>query len=604
MVRKILALGPTNPVAVRLVQNGSRRKRHFYIRAGYLAALIVVLMWSLVATTEAGDLSYRDLAAAGARSFTWVAYLQVLLICLLAPVFMAGAIAQESNPKTWDILLTTPLSPLQIVSGNLFGRLFFVLALLAASLPLFSLTQYFGGVPGSSILASYAISACAAVVVGAIAVALSVSRVVGRRAVFAFYVAVVSYLAVTIAIDVWIRRATSPGVTPMTAINPFLAMFAVFNPANYPRGGPEASWFLRSPVMAWCVLSLSLSFVLTFLSALTVRGGGLANMITPAGGVPLHRRILGLGSGEHRPPRPVWTNPIAWREAAARNATLGRILARWSFIALGGLFAVGLIGAYHFQRIEGETFRFIMLVAVWTELAVVTLVAINMSATAVTREREDGTLDLLLTTPITPEMYLSGKLRGMVAYLLPMAAVPVGTLAMAGVYVGFGGFGRDGGAVVGETINQQPVEVPVVLPEALFAAPVAVLPFIAFCVMIGLHWSVKSRGTLSAVISTFGVVAAIAGMAGLCGWKSGTDFEALGPAFAGMSPATVVYALIDPAHALEATAQGESSLLSARVSLLVGVVIGALVHLGLVYALHSAMSRGFDMTVRRLAGLR
>src|SRR5690606_5127536 len=153
--------------------------------------------------------------------------MQIALICVLAPVFMAGAIAQEADPKTWDILLTTPLSATQIVLGNLFGRLFFILALLVSSLPLFALTQYFGGVPGSSIFLSYLIAACARVLVGTIALALSVGRLVGRRAVFAFYVAVISYLAVTWAID-----AISGGgsVTWMTAVNPFLALRALLSP--------------------------------------------------------------------------------------------------------------------------------------------------------------------------------------------------------------------------------------------------------------------------------------------------------------------------------------------------------------------------------------
>src|SRR5262249_43282368 len=146
-LRWLLRLGPTNPITVRLVQNGSRRTKHFYIRAAYLAVLIVVLLWSLLLETKAGSLSYRDLANAGAKSFTYIAYLQIGLICLLAPVFMAGAIAQESDPRTWDIQLTTPLTAIEIVLGNLFGRLFFILALLMASLPLFAITQYFGGVP-------------------------------------------------------------------------------------------------------------------------------------------------------------------------------------------------------------------------------------------------------------------------------------------------------------------------------------------------------------------------------------------------------------------------------------------------------------------------
>src|ERR1044071_6509394 len=150
-VNWLLRLLPTNPICMRLVQGGSRRMRHLYIRMGYLAAMIAVLLLVLMSEVGSGSLSLRNLANGGATMFQWVSYLQVGLICILTPVFMAGAIAQEANPQTWDILLTTPLNSLQIVLGNLFGRLFFVLALLFSSLPLFAVTQYFGGVTGASI---------------------------------------------------------------------------------------------------------------------------------------------------------------------------------------------------------------------------------------------------------------------------------------------------------------------------------------------------------------------------------------------------------------------------------------------------------------------
>jgi len=240
-LRWLLTLGPTNPVAVRIVQNGSRRTRHLYVRAGYLAVLVLVLLWSLL-TIGAGSLDYRVLASQAAASFTYVAYLQIALITILTPVFMAGAIAQEAGPRTWDVLLSTPLSGGQIVLGNLFGRLFFVLSLLFCSLPLFALTQFFGGVPGGAIFAGYAISACAALFVGAVAVALATSRIAGRRAVFAFYVSVVSYVALTAAVDAGLRSgglgaAGGSGVTWMTAMNPFLAMRSLLEPNGYPRAG-------------------------------------------------------------------------------------------------------------------------------------------------------------------------------------------------------------------------------------------------------------------------------------------------------------------------------------------------------------------------------
>jgi len=213
-------------------------------------------------------------------------------------VFMASAIAQEANPKTWDILLTTPLSTAQIVLGNLLGRLFFVLSLLFASLPLFAITQYFGGVPGRAILASYAVAGCAALLVGAIAVSLSVSRLAGRRAVFAFYIAVVSYLGLTAALDAWLRLAGmgvgGAGVTSMTALNPFLALRALLNPSSYPVAAPGTfvgpkAWLLEHPVWTFCLGSVVISGLLIAASSLTVRLGGLAWIGSGDGGTP--RRV-------------------------------------------------------------------------------------------------------------------------------------------------------------------------------------------------------------------------------------------------------------------------------------------------------------------------
>lgn len=614
VLRWLLRLGPTNPIAVRLVQNGSRRVKHMYIRSAYLAVLIIALLWLLLTNTTASTLSHRELAGASARAFTYIAYLQIFLICILAPVFMGGAIAQEANPRTWEVLLTTPLSATQIVLGNLFGRLFFVLALLAASLPLFALTQYFGGVPGAAIFASYAIAACAALLVGAIAIALSVSRLVGKRAFFAFYVGIVSYLALTIALDVYLRSIGSgvggSGVTFVTATNPFLTLTALLNPSTYPAAAEGTypglrGWLLERPVTTWCVGSLTLSIVFMVSSAMTVRLGGLATLASlgrEGAGVPWYRRMFGLGASgaEHRPPRPVWTNPIAWREASARNATLGRIIARWSFVALGGVFGVTLVALFHVGTLQIPDFTLALTATVWGELAVITLVAINMAGTAISREREDGTLDLLLTTPITASSYLTGKLRGLIAYLLPLLAVPVGTLLVAGIYVFFEGFGRVGGVSWPTTVRATPVTFPAVLPEAGFLAGIVFVAFIAACVMVALNWSLRSKGTIGSVVAAVGVVGAVAGIAGLCAWHAGSGIPVLGPVLAALSPASLVMCFVSP-DAMEHTVANQG-VNAARVSLAIGAGVAAVVHALVCYGIHAHMVRTFDATVRRLAG--
>jgi len=615
ILRWLFRLGPTNPITVRLVQNGSRRTRHMYIRAGYLAVLIVVLLWSLLIGLG-GALSYRDLAAKGAASFTSIAFLQITLICVLAPVFMAGAIAQEASPRTWEVLLTTPLTAMQIVLGNLLGRLFFILALLFCSLPLFALTQYFGGVPGTSILASYLIAGCAALMVGSIAIALSVSRMVGKRAVFAFYVSVISYLAVTIGIDQF-QGGSGGGVrvTYMTALNPFLTLYALLNPSTYaaaPEGSMRglASWFLEHPVRTYCVICLGLSALLIGVSTFTVRAGGVAMLAGDTGGVPWYRKMFGLAAAgsEHRAPRSVWTNPIAWREAAARNATMGRIAARWAFITLGGLFGALLVVLYNNGRLTTSEFQLALMFTVMSEVAVTALVAINMAATAISREREDGTLDLLLTTPITPSQYLWGKLRGLVAYLLPLLAVPLGTLVVACGYIlmcqTIDGFGPAGGITYTKNMGAGAVlTLPAILPEAAVIMPLVAIPFIAACAMVGLQQSLKTKGTIASVVVTVGFVGVGAGLFGLCAWKAGESINLLGPMLTSMTPATSLYAMLYPGAAMiEAVSPTGSGLATARICAAVGAVLAAALYLVVVYGVHANMVRTFDVTVRRLAG--
>ena len=64
-LRWFLNLSVLNPIAVRLVQNGSRRTRHLYIRSAYLAVLIIALLWLLIIKTNSGGpLGYRELASA------------------------------------------------------------------------------------------------------------------------------------------------------------------------------------------------------------------------------------------------------------------------------------------------------------------------------------------------------------------------------------------------------------------------------------------------------------------------------------------------------------------------------------------------------------
>ncbi|MEM6554067.1 MAG: hypothetical protein AAF750_18270, partial [Planctomycetota bacterium] len=151
--RWLWRLGPGNPMVVRIVEGGSRRTPHLLVRMGYLGLLVLLVVFGLLTGSGlGGSASMGELARSGSQVFRLIAYGQVVGVCLLAPLFMAGAIASEQSGKTYNILLTTPLSNLQIVLGSLAGRLFFVLALLLSGLPLFAVVLVFGGVRVGSVL--------------------------------------------------------------------------------------------------------------------------------------------------------------------------------------------------------------------------------------------------------------------------------------------------------------------------------------------------------------------------------------------------------------------------------------------------------------------
>lgn len=609
-VNWLLRLVLTNPICMRLVQGGSRRRRHLVLRSGYLLVMMFMLLFALIATST-GALSVRELARAGARTFTWISYLQVALICLLTPVFMAGAISQEANPRTWDILLTTPLGNLQIVLGNLFGRLFFILALLFSTLPIFTVTQYFGGVPGKSIFASYAIAGTSSLLVAAIAITLCVNRTAGRRAVFWFYAAVVMYLFVTYAADLQLRRQVAVGsseyfTTLLTPLNPFLALEVLLQSNTYrphDLAGTGASWimemWLTRPIAVFCWLCAIISLVLIAWSTLRVRIIGART-----GVVPWYRRVLGIGAkgAVERPARKVGHNPIAWRESVARGKTLAAIVARWGFVALGIAIGVAMVLLFHTGAWNAADLQFAVVTVLAAEIVVIALVAINTSATAVSREREDGTLDLILATPIQPGPYLAGKLRGLIMYVLPLLLVPTVTLLLLAVYVLADGFGRPGGVMLTVPLSGiagASATVPLVLWEGAFTLPLVLLGFTAACVMIGLHWSIRSRGTIGSVVPAVLIVGGLAGALSLCALPVGKGIQAVGAVAAAVSPMNLLWAIVYPGATIPQSMQDPQT---GRAAMVAGAALASIGYGIAVYSMLVTMKRNFMFTVRKLAG--
>ena len=119
-------LVPGNPILRRVVETGGKRRRDLFIRCGYLGLLIGVVVFSLLSSTGTfAGMSLDQLAKVSAQLFRTTSYWQLGLVAFLAPVFTAGAITQEKDSQTYDILLATPLTNAQIVLGSLLSIVWF-----------------------------------------------------------------------------------------------------------------------------------------------------------------------------------------------------------------------------------------------------------------------------------------------------------------------------------------------------------------------------------------------------------------------------------------------------------------------------------------------
>jgi len=101
---------------------------------------------------------------------------------------------------------------------------------------------------------------------------------------------------------------------------------------------------------------------------------------------------------------------------------------------------------------------------------------------------------------------------------------------------------------------------------------------------------------------TVGVVGAVTGSIGLCGWSMTGDIAYMGPIVACFTPFYSLTTMINPKLA-EATLDA-GGLGALNTTFAIGAVVAGVLDAIIVYGLLSSMTRNFDVTVRKLAGQR
>ncbi|TSI11697.1 ABC transporter permease [Lysinibacillus sp. BW-2-10] len=162
----------SNPVLLKELKLRFRAFKSFSGLMFYLAVLcIFVAGFLLIYTQFSGTGFFKP-----SDSFTMFAVLSILqmgLVMFITPGLTAGAISTEREKQTLNILLTTTQSSTQIILGKLASSVAFLILMLVAGLPLYSLVFLFGGVSPSQFIIIFLFYFLTLIAIGSIGIMFS-----------------------------------------------------------------------------------------------------------------------------------------------------------------------------------------------------------------------------------------------------------------------------------------------------------------------------------------------------------------------------------------------------------------------------------------------
>ena len=456
---RLSALSPFGPIFAKELRTTARRKRTYLLRFLYLVILLVVL-WGIYIEVDPGrDYDYdgsvahraQKTAELGAAFFGGFSMFCVIGMALIAPILTATSINAERMSKTLNVLLMTPITSWQIVSGKLMSRLLAAFTLIGLSLPVLAVVRLLGGVDLDRMLTVLAL--CVVTTFFTAALGLFYSTFTKRAyavILLAYATELFLYLFVPFVLALIIEprgNRTSWFFHFMAAINPFF-MTAFEAIGGSPFRGLSAIPTIIVHLVGTIVLMLWSASVLRRLTRNEGEKAGFVPLEPPAphGHVsvppppplppavvpasvtalsppgdttiapvppppPLAVRPLDYRTPTHaQTERTVGDNPVLWREIRQPLTRKKSQAVTFSILAIGLLLltyvAVGSSSRRAMSRPDTQIgYAFIF-------CGLLTLLTCVIAATGIACEKESDTWTLLMATPMSARAIVLGKLAG------------------------------------------------------------------------------------------------------------------------------------------------------------------------------------------------
>jgi ABC-type transport system involved in multi-copper enzyme maturation permease subunit len=485
------------PIFDKELRVSSRRRRNYLLRVAYIALLSVFILsawYSAFGIRSSGSAAYQvsRLSQMGRIVITTVVWFQFVAAQFIAAVMLSSSISDEVRSGTLGVLMTTPISSFQIVTGKLLGKLLQLMLLLATSLPMLAIIRVFGGVPWDYLISSVCITLTAAILVGALSLLFSM---LFRRAHNVIILIIVVYLLLFAALPgmfIWIAAEGSLSQQVTSSVialtNPFWALMTSTRAMLLPQGG-TAGIFLW-PVH--CLIMLAVTAFLITISVWRARRAALREVFgRPAklwfrrvferkGSRRVENAHSRAGAGSIKP---VTGSPIVWKEMR-KGFIGGKKLGVRTSALLIGLCVLVTISPIFVPR-GFIFFPYLLLMGLY--LIVMIRMAV-FSAGGITVEKETRTWPILLATPLEDKEIVRGKAIAAFRRNLPLLLLYFALSCIFFITVG---------NIPGRNMLSQ-------IMGMLILAVSGLVCSVLFVIGSGLYFGMRFRSTTAAVAATVG----------------------------------------------------------------------------------------------------
>ena len=355
-------------------------------RAAYVALLGLVLLPVFAQVAAA------DAATVGRRIFFSVMGAQIMVGLIMAASLASEAISSERKGRTLPLLLVTVFRPRDVVIGKAMANVLAVGLTVLAALPLLMVTILYGGVTLGQVVVAYACLAAVLVVSSAVGVAFScLLRESGNAAGLTLLVTTTWLWWLPLLLPRAWGRGLARGISPW---------FCCFDRAGI--GSPGSSHPVLCVTVAVVLALLALGLATRAVRRLAARGAEGSS--TAVASTKANRRV------------PWCCSPLVWHSSGLATTT-SRVTMQVVDFALVALMLLGcLLWCGGSDAGVGVCLAVVVALFVRQFLGLV-----GLCSRTIVRQKQDGTLALLLTTPLKERALLLGYLKASLGMMLPAA---------------------------------------------------------------------------------------------------------------------------------------------------------------------------------------